>query len=105
MHRTLANIGFILALIGSIILIIFGLAGMFGIFFLIFSPVFALASFFYGLAWLIIGILAAISARFVYNIGAAIWLIILAIIASLLGGVFAAWLIAIGAILGLISRL
>jgi hypothetical protein len=54
---------------------------------------------------IIIGIMAAASSRFVSNVGAAIWLIILAIIASLLGAAFVAWLIAIGAILGLLSRL
>ncbi len=105
MSRTLSYAGFILALIGSIILIIVGIAGLFGIFFLIFYPVYALASVFYGLAMLIIGILCAVSSRFVHRIGPAIWLIILAIIAILLGSVFAAWLILIGAILGLISRL
>lgn len=105
MSRTLANIGFILALIGSILLIIFGIVGMLGIFLLIFAPIYSLTAFLWGIAMFIIGVLGAISSRFVFNIGAAIWLIILAIIASLLGGVYAAWLIAIGAILGLLSRL
>jgi hypothetical protein len=103
--RTLANIGFALALIGSIILILVGLGAMFGIFFLIFYPVYALGAFFWGLAMLIIGILAAASSRFVYNIGAAIWIILLAIVASLLGASFIAWILVIGAILGLLSRL
>jgi hypothetical protein len=103
--RTLANIGFILALIGSIILILLGIGAAFGIFLLIFYPIYALGAFFWGIAMIIIGIMAAASSRFVSNVGAAIWLIILAIIASLLGAAFVAWLIAIGAILGLLSRL
>ncbi len=103
--RTLANIGFILSLIGSIILIILGIGATFGIFVLIFYPAFALGAFFWGIAMIVIGILAAGSSKYVYNVGAAIWLIILAIIASLLGAAFAAWLIVIGAIIGLLSRL
>jgi hypothetical protein len=103
--RTLANIGFILSLIGSIILILVGLGAMFGIFFLIFYPVYALGAFFWGLAMLIIGILGAASSRFVYNIGAALWVILLAIVASLLGASFIAWIMVIGAIIGLLSRL
>jgi hypothetical protein len=104
-HRTLANIGFILALIGSIILIVVGIGAMFGIFFLIFYPFYALGAFFWGLAMLIIGILAAAASRWVFNVGAAIWLILLGLIAALFGAAFVAWLIIIGAIIGLISRM
>lgn len=103
--RTLANIGFILALIGSLFLIIIGIAGMLGIFVLIFAPYFALGSFFYGIVMFIVGLLGLLSSRFVYNPGAAIWMLILAVIAGLFGAVFAAWLLAIGGILGLLSRL
>jgi hypothetical protein len=103
--KTLANIGFVIALIGGIILIVLGIGASFGIFFLIFFPLYALGAFFWGIAILIIGILAAASSRFVANIGAAIWLILLAIAAGLLGASFVAWIIAIGAIIGLISRL
>jgi hypothetical protein len=103
--KTLANIGFILALIGSIILILLGIGAIFGIFLLIFYPLYALGSFFWGIAMLVIGIMAAAASRFVHNIGAALWLIILAIIAGIFGAAFVAWLIAIGAIIGLLSRL
>jgi len=103
--KTLANIGFILALIGSIILIIVGIGAMLGIFFFIFYPLYSLAAFFWGIAMIIVGVLAAGTSRFVSNVGAAIWLIILAIIAGVLGAGFVAWLLAIGAILGLLSRL
>ncbi len=86
-------------------MIVLGIGASFGIFFLIFFPLYALGAFFWGIAILIIGILAAASSRFVANIGAAIWLILLAIAAGLLGASFVAWIIAIGAIIGLISRL
>jgi hypothetical protein len=86
-------------------LILFGIGAIFGIFFFIFFPLYALGAFFWGIAILIIGILAAASSRFVFNIGAAIWLIILAIIAGILGAGLVSWLIALGAIIGLLSRL
>lgn len=105
MHRTLAFIGFVLALIGSIILIIVGIGCALGVFLLIFAPLYAIGSFFYGIAILIIGLLAALAARWVHTMGGAIWLIIMAILASILGAVFAAWLIIMGAIIGLISRI
>jgi hypothetical protein len=101
---TLANIGFILAMIGSIILIIFGIGAAFGIFLLIWYPLYAISAFFWGIAMIILGLLAAGSARFVNRAGPAIWLIIIAIIVSLLGAWYIGWLIAIGAILGLIGR-
>jgi hypothetical protein len=103
--KTLANIGFILAFVGSIILIILGIGAILGIFLLIFYPLYALGAFFWGIAMLVVGILAAASSRFVNNIGAALWIIILAIIASIFGAAFVAWLLIIGAILGLLSRL
>lgn len=103
--KTLANIGFIVTLIGSIVLILMGIGAIFGIFFLIFYPLYALGAFFWGIAMVVIGLMAAGSSRFVSNIGAAIWVLILAIIAGLLGASFVAWIIAIGAIIGLISRL
>jgi hypothetical protein len=103
--KTLANIGFILALIGSIILIFLGIGAIFGIFLLIFYPLYALGAFFWGIAMVIVGILAAAASRFVNRIGAALWIIILAIIASIFGAAFVAWLLVIGAILGMLSRL
>lgn len=92
-------------MVGSIILILVGLGAMFGIFLLIFYPVYSLTAFFWGLAMLIIGILGAAASRFVYNLGAALWIILLAIVASLLGAWFVAWIMIIGAVLGLLSRL
>jgi hypothetical protein len=101
---TLANIGFALAMIGSIILIILGIGAVFGIFLLIFYPLYAITAFFWGIAMIILGLLCAGAARFVNRTGPALWLIILGIIAAIFGAWFVSWLIIIGAILGLIGR-
>jgi hypothetical protein len=105
LNRTLANIGFALALIGGLILIFLGLAGIFGIFWLIFAPVFSLTIFFWGIVIFVLGIICAAGARYVWNIPTAILLILCGIGASLLGLWFTAWLVIVGAILGLLSRL
>jgi hypothetical protein len=98
------NIGFAMALIGSIILIIVGGLAMLGIFTLIWYPVYAIASFWWGLTILIIGILGASASKWVNNTGAALWLIVLAIFAGILGAWWASWIIGIGAIIGLLTR-
>lgn len=98
------NIGFAMALIGSILLIIVGGLAMLGIFALIWYPVYALVSFWWGLAMLILGLLGASASKWVNNTGAAIWLIILAIIAGIFGAWWASWLIGLGAIIGLLTR-
>jgi hypothetical protein len=102
--RSTNNFGFALALIGSILLIIVGGLAMLGIFTLIWYPVYALASFWWGLSILIIGLLAASASKWANNVGAALWLIILAIIAGIFGAWWASWLIGIGAIIGLLTR-
>jgi hypothetical protein len=99
-----SNVGFAIALIGSIILIIVGGLAMLGIFALIFYPVYALASFWWGLSILIIGLLGASASKWVNNTGAALFLILLAIIAGIFGAWWASWIIGIGAIIGLFSR-
>ena len=99
-----SNIGFAMALIGSILLIIVGGLAMLGIFTLIWYPLYAIVSFWWGLAILIIGLLAASASRWVNNTGAALWLIILAIIAGIFGAWWASWLIGLGAIIGLLTR-
>jgi hypothetical protein len=98
------NIGFAMALIGSILLIIVGGLAMLGIFSLIWFPVYALASFWWGLSILIIGLLAASASKWVYNTGAALWLILLAIIAGIFGAWWGSWLIGLGAVIGLLAR-
>jgi hypothetical protein len=101
---TLYNIGFSMAMIGSIILIIVGAFAALGIFLLIFYPLYAIGSFFWGIIMVVLGLLGAGAARFCNRLGPALWLIILAIVASLLGAWFIGWVIAIGAILGLIGK-
>lgn len=99
-----SNIGFAIALIGSVILIIIGGLAMLGIFALIWYPLYALTSFFWGLSILIIGILGAAASRWASNTGAALFLILLAIVAGIFGAWWASWIIGIGAIIGLIAR-
>lgn len=52
----------------------------------------------------ILGFLGAAAAPFCNRLIPALWLILLAIIASLLGAWYIGWLIAIGAILGLLGK-
>jgi hypothetical protein len=104
MAGTLANIGFAMAMIGSVILIILGIGAALGIFLLIFYPLYSITAFFWGIAMIILGLMCAGAAKFVDRTGAALWLIVLGIIAGIFGAWFVSWLIIIGAILGLISR-
>jgi hypothetical protein len=101
---TLYSIGFAMAMIGSIILIVAGALAALGIFLLIFYPLYAISSFFWGVAMVVLGLFGAGAAKFCNRLGPALWLIIIAILASLLGAWYIGWLIAIGAILGLIGR-
>jgi hypothetical protein len=86
-------------------MIILALGAVFGIFWLFFYPVFALSAFFWGIAIGIGGLICAAGARWVHHLGTAILLILIGIGASLLGLWFVAWLIILGAILGILSRL
>jgi hypothetical protein len=103
--RILANIGFVMAFIGGLIFLVLGIAGALGIFWLIFAPVFSITAFFWGITMIIAGIIVIGGSRFVYNIPTAILLLLIGIFASLIGAWFAAWLVIIGAILGMLSRL
>jgi hypothetical protein len=105
MLRILYTLGWIMALIGGLLMILFGIAAVFGIFWLIFYPVYALEAFFWGIAIGIGGLICAVSARFVHHIGPAILLILIGIGASILGLWIVAWLVIIGAILGILSKL
>ncbi len=98
------GIGFGMALIGSIILIVAGGLAMLGIFTLVWYPAYAIASFWWGLSILILGFLGLSASKWVNNTGAALWLILIAIIAGIFGAWWASWLIGIGAIIGLITR-
>ncbi len=105
MIRFLYTIGWVLTLIGGLILILLGLAAVFGIFFLIFYPAFALGAFFWGIIIGIGGLICVISARWVNHLGTAILVILVGIGASLLGAWLVGWIVVVGGILGIISRL
>ncbi len=105
MIRILYTLGWIMALVGGLILIFFGIAAALGIFWLIFYPAFALTALFWGIVIGIMGLICAGGARFVNHLGTAILLILIGIGASLLGAWFVAWLIIIGAIFGILSKL
>jgi hypothetical protein len=94
-----------MVLIGGLLMILFGLAAVFGIFWLIFYPAFAIGAFFWGIAIGIGGLIAAASARWVHHLGTAIILLLIGLGAALLGAWFVSWLVIIGAILGILSRL
>lgn len=102
--KSTLGIGFAMAMIGSIILIVVGGLAMLGIFTLVWYPAYALASFWWGLSVLLIGLLGASAARWVNNTAAALWLILLAVIAGIFGAWWASWIIGIGAIIGLVER-
>jgi hypothetical protein len=105
MLRILYTLGWIMALIGGLLMILFGIAAVFGIFWLIFYPLYALGAFFWGIVIGIGGLICAISARFVHRLGPAVLIILIGIGASFLGLWFVSWLVIIGAILGLLSKL
>lgn len=98
---SLTYAGYILALIGGILIVISGLLRVLGSPFLAISALAAIGTFAYGLVELLIGIVCVAGSKYVGNLGWAIVLIILGIIAGGIGGI----LVIIGALLGLVSRL
>lgn len=98
---SLTYAGYILALIGGILIVISGLLRVLGSPFLAISALAAIGAFGYGLVELLIGIVCVGGSKYVGNLGWAIVLIILGIIAGGIGG----GLVIIGALLGLISKL
>ena len=105
MIKVLYNLGWTMTLIGGLILILFGIAAALGIFWIIFYPVFALGALFWGIIIGIMGLICAGGARFVNNLGTAILLLLIGLAASLLGVWFVSWLIIIGSIFGILSRM
>jgi hypothetical protein len=101
---TLSYVGFILALVGGIIVLLFGLFGLLDVGIRIFREI-SLLGFLTGtvrsLLHIVIGIVCIIGSRFVSNLVWAIVLLVLGLIAGTIGGA----LIVIGAILGLVSVL
>ena len=101
---TLTYVGYILALIGGIIIILFGLFDLLDVGVRIFRDI-SLFSFLSGTAralfLIVVGIVCAIGSKFVSNLVWAIVLLVLGIVAGTIGGT----LVAIGAILGIVSIL
>jgi hypothetical protein len=98
---SLAYAGYILALIGGILIVVFSLLGILGTSLFAFSPIVAIGALAYGLVGLIIGLICIVGSKYVGNLGWAIVLIILGIIVGGIGGV----LVVLGALLGLVSKL
>jgi hypothetical protein len=101
---TLTYVGYILALIGGIIIILFGLFDLLDMGVRIFRDI-SLFSFFSGTAralfLIVVGIVCAIGSKFVSNLVWAIVLLVLGIVAGTIGGT----LVVIGALLGIVSAL
>ena len=98
---SLSYVGYVIALIGGILIVIFSLLGIIGSPFLAFSATVALGVLASGIVGLILGIICVIGAKYVSHLGWAIVLIVLGIIAGGIGGV----LVVIGALLGLLDRI
>ena len=98
---SLGYAGYILALIGGIIIVISGILAIIGSPFLgSYSVLGAAGAFFSGIVQLIIGIICIAGSKWVRTLAWAIILLILGIIAGGIGGV----LVVIGALLGLIDH-
>jgi hypothetical protein len=101
---TIAYAGYILALVGGIIVLLFGLLGLLEVGVHIFRGI-SLLGFLSGtvrsLAQIVIGIVCIIGSRFVSNLVWAIVLLVLGIVAGTIGGT----LVVIGTLLGLVSVL
>jgi hypothetical protein len=99
--NSLAYAGYILVLIGGVLLIIFGLLGLVNIVLIPLSPLFYLGVAAHGLITLIIGIIGILGSKYVERLEWAIILLILGIVAAGVGGA----LLVLGALLGLLSTL
>ncbi len=100
MASSLAYAGYILALIGGIIILIYGVLDILGTPFFAFSALSALGGITLGIVEVIIGIICIAGSKFVSHLGWAIVLLILGIIVGGIGGI----LVVVGALLGLISH-
>jgi len=98
---TLSYVGYILSLIGGILLVLFGLINLIDSVFLIFSPIAFLGKTVYSLVEIILGIICIIGSKWVKNITWTIILLILGIVAGGIGGT----LVVLGALIGLLIKL
>jgi len=101
---TLAYAGFILALVGGVIVLLFGLFGLLEVGVGVFRGI-SLLGFLGGTVWslveIVIGVVCIIGSRFVSYLFWAIVLVVLGLVAGNIGGS----LIVVGAILGIVSVL
>jgi hypothetical protein len=98
---TLSYIGYVLTLIGGILVVLFGLVGLLGSAFLIFSPLAFLGKSVHSLAEIVLGVICIIGSRLVKNLTWAIILVILGFVAGGIGGT----LVVLGGLIGLLSTL
>ncbi len=104
LSSTLSYVGYILALIGGIIIVLFGVLDLLGVALRIFryaSALGFLSGTVLALVQIVIGIVCIIGARFVSGLVWAVILLVLGIVAGAPGGA----LVAIGSLLGLVSVL
>jgi hypothetical protein len=99
--NSFAYAGYIIVLLGGILLIIFGLLGVFGTVLIPFSPLYYIGVSVHGFVTLIIGVICVIGSKYVARLEWAIILLVLGIVATGLGGT----LVILGALLGLVSVL
>jgi hypothetical protein len=97
----LSYIGYVLALVGGILVVLFGLVGLLGSAFLIFSPLAFLGKSVHSLVEIVLGVICIIGSRLVKNITWAVILVILGLVAGGIGGT----LVVLGALIGLLSKL
>lgn len=95
----ISRIAYYLALIGGVLLVIFGLLSLIGYAFIFFGPFISFGFAYFGIVTIICGIIAIIGAKSVTTIVWAIVLIIVGIIGSGLGGL----LVILGGLIGLIA--
>lgn len=100
MVTKISYIGYLLALIGGIVLILFGILAFAGNFLNIFSPIAFLSGTISAVVQIGIGVLCILGSKFVTNLTWAIILLILGIIAGNIGGT----LVILGAIIGLVVK-
>lgn len=98
---SLGYAGYILALIGGIIIVISGIFSVIGTPLFAYTVLGAVGAFFSGIVQLILGIICIVRSKWVRSLTWAIILLVLGVIAGGIGGV----LVAVGAILGLIDQI
>lgn len=89
--NSLSYAGYVLVLLGGILLVIFGLLGLVGVVLIPFSPLYYIGVSVHGLVTLIIGVICIIGSRYVGTLVWAIILLVLGIVATGIGGRRSFW--------------